>query len=58
MNIKLKAMLYTVGVIAGLIGMGFLLSLYPTVGIGIMVAVWLTLFIRLVYQIVLGFLGE
>jgi hypothetical protein len=58
MNIKLKAMLYTAAIIGGILGLGFLLALYPYVGIGILVAVWLTLFIRLVYRIVLGFLGD
>jgi hypothetical protein len=58
MNIKLKAMLYTAAIIGGILGLGFLLALYPYVGIGIIVAVWLTLLIRLVYLIVLGFLGE
>jgi hypothetical protein len=58
MNIKLKAMLYTAAIIGGILGLGFLLSLYPSVGIGILVAIWLTLFIRLVYRIVLGFLGD
>jgi hypothetical protein len=58
MNIKLKAMLYTLGVIGVLVVLGFLLSFHPIIGIGIIVAVWLTLLIRLVYLIVLDIVGE
>ena len=58
MNIKLKAMLYTAGVLAVFLVLGFLISFYPTIGLGILIAVALSLLVRLVYQIVLDYLGE
>jgi hypothetical protein len=56
MNIKLKASLYTLAALVGLLGIGFFLYLYPSVALGILIAVVATIFVRIIYLAVLEYL--
>lgn len=58
MNIKLKAMLYTAGVLAVFLVLGFLICFYPPIGIGILAVAGLISITRSIYLIVLGSLGD
>jgi hypothetical protein len=56
MNIKLKASLYTLAIIAGLLGIGFFVYLYPYVALGILIAFVVTIFVQIIYLAALEYL--
>jgi uncharacterized membrane protein len=53
---KLKASLYTLAIIAGHLGIGFFSYLYPSVALGILIAVVATIFVRIIYLAALEYL--